>query len=180
MKFARPAAYAFLALSAVIAVPGCRMGGTGNLAQPGPLTPPSTPLTKAQVIEKINHNAQLVESLKTNRLSVNINMADRDLPSVDGKLALERPHNFKLELHSWRGQEADIGSNDKGFWFWTRPDRGQPKEIYVCDYDASGKSPLEGPLQPDWIIEALGLREITPDEAVGITIDPESSQTARP
>ena len=74
-----------------------------------------------------------------------------------------------------RGKEADIGSNDKGFWFWTRPGPGQPKEIFVCDYDATGKSPLEGPLQPDWIIESLGLREITEDEAAGITIEPTNS-----
>ena len=132
-------------------------------------------MTKAQVIERINRNARLVESLKSKRLSVNINVADRESHSVDGKMALERPRNFKLELYSARGKEADIGSNDKGFWFWTRPGPGQPKEIFVCDYDATGKSPLEGPLQPDWIIESLGLREITEDEAAGITIEPTNS-----
>lgn len=175
MKFAQPAAFALLALSVGLAVPGCRMGAAGNLAPPTPASPPAAAMTKAQVIERINRNARLVESLKSKRLSVNINVADRESHSVDGKMALERPRNFKLELYSARGKEADIGSNDKGFWFWTRPGPGQPKEIFVCDYDATGKSPLEGPLQPDWIIESLGLREISEDEAAGITIEPTNS-----
>ena len=78
-----------------------------------------------------------------------------------------RPRNFKLELISHMGQtKADIGSNDEEFWFWVQND--DDRSIYWCNYDDLESSALAVTYQPDWIMEALGLKPITPEEAASI------------
>ena len=42
--------------------------------------------------------------------------------------------------------------------------------IYWCNYDELDSSALAVTYQPDWIIEALGLKPITPEEAKGIKV----------
>src|SRR5262249_16893173 len=88
--------------------------------------------------------------------------------SVNGRLAMERPRSFKLLLKSHVAEEADIGSNEDEFWFWNR--RNEEKAVYVCHYSEAGDSPLPGSLQPDWIVEALGLREIPPQDEKRIIV----------
>ena len=39
------------------------------------------------------------------------------------------------------------------------------KSIYWCNYDELDSSPLAVTYQPDWIIEALGLKPISAEEA---------------
>ena len=63
-----------------------------------------------------------------------------------------------------RTVEADIGSNEEEFWFWVHNDE---KRIYWCNYDELESSSLGVTYQPDWIIGALGLKPITPEEAAG-------------
>ena len=46
------------------------------------------------------------------------------------------------------------------------------KAIYVCDYKDVNASQLAITYQPDWIIEAMGLREIDPREAATIAAKP--------
>ena len=74
---------------------------------------------------------------------------------------MERPRGFRLELEATGvGKVADIGSNDQEFWFWVKDNKD--KAIYVCDYKDVNASQLAVTYQPDWIIEAMGLREIDP------------------
>ena len=87
---------------------------------------------------------------------------------VDGHMAMERPRNFKLELDHRGVTKADIGSNADEFWYWI----ANPKEPYVfwCQYDELESSSLSVTYQPDWIIEALGLKPIPPEEAAMIRV----------
>jgi hypothetical protein len=85
-------------------------------------------------------------------------------------MALERPRNFKLELSTIRSTAADIGSNDQEFWFWVSND--EDKSIYWCNHSELGSSPLPVTYQPDWIIEAMGLKPISPEEAEQIRVEP--------
>jgi hypothetical protein len=80
-------------------------------------------------------------------------------------MLMERERNFRLALRTtMMGDVADIGSNDHGFWFWVKDN---DNAIYTCKYDANGQIPAGVPvtMQPDWIIEALGLREISESAA---------------
>jgi hypothetical protein len=86
---------------------------------------------------------------------------------VNGRMALERPKNFKLEMRATirNSTVADIGSNDDEFWFWTVSQNKRENSVYVCSYDDLERTPLSAAFQPDWITEAMGLRTITAEEA---------------
>ena len=76
-------------------------------------------------------------------------------------------------ISSWssehlRPTNANIGSNDEQFWFWVQSD--DDPSIYWCNYADLESSALAVTYQPDWIIEALGLKPITPEEAAEITV----------
>ena len=83
---------------------------------------------------------------------------------------MERPRNFKLELSHVRSTFADIGSNDERSWFWVQ--NSKDKSVYVCDHAELSSTALAATYQPDWIVESMGLKPITPDEATRIKVRP--------
>jgi hypothetical protein len=153
---------------------GCRTASTGSLAhnRPPQVRPQSGFDLEAFVTEH-NQNASRIRSMEA-RPSIVVKMSQPGKRSregkVDGKLALERPRNFKLELSHVRSTIADIGSNDERFWFWFSNEND--KSVYVCDYADLGSTSLAVTYQPDWIAEALGLKEIHPDEAAQVKVTP--------
>lgn len=159
MKTLRPVLIALVAL-AMLAAPGCRTGGLGNLSKPPSLLPPGSNETAAELLVEHNRNAGRVQSLKA-RPEIKIDDRRRFF-GASGKLAIERPKNFKLELSVAMANAADIGSNDEEFWFWIS--HSDEKAIYYCDYDENGHSPLAGSLQPEWITETLGMKLFSEDE----------------
>ena len=162
--------HATLALGILLAASGCRTAGVGNLAREEPALPQAT-LTAAEVIREHNRTAERIESLEAHP-SITVTSPDGG-GVVQGDMAMERPRNFSLVLSGGpsRMKMADIGSNDEEFWFWVK-DRSRTKEYYFCEYDETGKSPLATTLQPELIVEALGLRVIPEAEAAGCTIQP--------
>jgi hypothetical protein len=107
-----------------------------------------------------NRNSEKIQTLEAaTHISVSENGHARP---ASGKLAFERERNFKLHLSTAGMEVADIGSNDQEFWIWVN-DRRDPA-VYYCDYDENGASPLSVSFQPDWIIQAMGLRVIPDSE----------------
>ncbi len=161
--------HALLALSALLGCVGCHAGTSGNLARQDPPLAKNT-VTVTRFIAQHNRNAQAIRSLQASpRIEVTDERGRQG--RVNGLMAMERPKNFELVLKATAaGKVADIGSNDQGFWFWVKdnPD----KAIYVCDHEHVDASPLAITLQPDWIIEAMGLREISRREAETINAKP--------
>ena len=105
MKTLRPVLIALVAL-AMIAAPGCRTGGLGNLSKPPGLLPPGSNETAAELLVEHNRNAGRVQSLKA-RPEIKIDDRRRFF-GASGKLAIERPKNFKLELSVAMANAADI------------------------------------------------------------------------
>ena len=124
-----------------------------------------------------NRNAESIQSLEA-KPTIGMRSKLRS-GQGDGKLAMVRPKNFKLEIYSSTINRniANIGSNDEEFWF-SIPSRDDPS-IYWCKHSELESSALSIAFQPDWIIEAIGLKPITPEEADGIRVertdDPNSS-----
>jgi hypothetical protein len=152
----------------------CVIGSSGCAAL---TSRPTTPRPKSlaersfpvdRFVEEHNRNAERIQSL-TARPTVGV--AGKLTGRVDGRLSMERPRNFKLELLRFGTPKANMGSNDHEFWFWVQND-GDDKSIYWCDYDAVESSSLPLTYQPDWIVEALGLKPISSSEAAGITVQP--------
>ena len=154
-----------LAVAAMLSAGGCRAWNTGPLS----LAPAPRPLAERTLlvdsfVAEHNKNAERIQTLEA---KPTIGVSGRVMRAhANGRLALERPHNFKLELSSVKGKEADLGSNDEEFWFWVSSE----KSIYWCKYADLNSSALAITYQPDWIIESLGLKPITPDEAAKIRV----------
>jgi hypothetical protein len=151
------------------AASGCRTAGVGDLTRRD-LFPNHRGDSAAELLADHNANAERVQSVEARPW---INVANRTrMAGVNGKLAMERPRNFKLDISAGPlGQEvADIGSNEREFWFWVKD--SPEKAVFYCNYDESGSSPLPSAFQPDWIVEALGLRVFTSTEAAAIQVVP--------
>jgi len=159
--------HALIVLLAVVAGPGCR----ALSVDPGrpPAVPPVPTVEVERIVGRLNHNAGKVQSLEAWPA-----VSDRRIGSASGRMALVRPRNFKLTIDApaGGGQKADIGSNGREFWVWMPADGHAPKVTYVGRYDASGEPPPGLIVQPDWVIEALGLRILPPEEIEAIRVEP--------
>lgn len=166
MKSLRQAPFALWAVVA-FAAPGCRTASLRDAPRPEASAPPHVTTSAVDLLAEHNRNARKVESLEA-RPSVTVN-SRRVSGGLSGKMAFERDRNFKLVLSGPVNDLADIGSNDREFWFWVKDN--QEPGVYFCNYDANGSSPLASSMQPDWIIEALGLRVIPDEEAEQIQVN---------
>lgn len=112
-----------------------------------------TPPTLEQIIDYVNSGTARVQQLQTTGAHLS---TDGMMVSLRADIALERPKRFRLQA-GLAGPEIDIGSNEEIFWFWAK--RGEPAAVYFCRHDqfqyAAARQIL--PVQPDWIVEALGL-----------------------
>jgi len=135
--------------------------------QPAPKPLAQRTIEVTEFVAEHNRNAERIQSLKA-RPSVQI-VGRRLTGRTDARLAMQRPRDFKLEMESVGGnKKADIGSNNEKFWFWVQND--DDKSIYWCNYADLKSSGLPITFQPDWIVEALGLKPISPEEAAGIRV----------
>jgi hypothetical protein len=161
-------------LGLVLAVaPGCRSLQSGRFggAQAGGLAnlnPGS--LTVRDHIARHNEAAVKVTSLKVSDLNVQVQayqMANgrEHKPSTftansGGYLLVQRPRNLKLNLRrSVGGEVADIGSNPQEFWMSNAMER----QMLVGRYDEVRNEPLAAAIQPEWIMEILGIQQISPN-----------------
>jgi hypothetical protein len=158
-----------LALLALVTSAGCNAGPNGGLKRQEPPMAREA-ISKARIIAKHNENAEAIRSLKASPSIVFAATDDKgkvNQGSLKGRMAMERDRDFRLEISSTLHKQADIGSNAKGFWFWVRDN--SERALYVCDHNRVDASPLAATMQPDWILESMGLRPI--DEREAQTID---------
>ena len=158
-----------LAIAAMLGAGGCAAWNRGTLS----LMPAPRPLSERvfdvdAFVAEHNKNADRIQTLEAKpSIDIHGRMGRVTRAHAEGRLALERPRNFKLELSSTGGRkEADLGSNDEEFWFWVSSE----KAIYWCNYADLDSSAVAVTYQPDWIIEALGLKPISPQEAAKIKV----------
>ena len=147
----------------IMAVGLFTLGGAGcvNVFRPQqpplPRALPPSP-TLDQLIQVVNRNNSQIQSFYTGKAS----LSGQGIPSLSTRIAFRRPRFFRLYASDLTGPEIDVGSNADLFWYWVR--RGQPPAIYFCRHDQFAGSPARHsiPVQPDWLIEALGISEIDP------------------
>lgn len=140
-------------------VAGC---ATGPMARQQPI-PQGPPPTAHQIITHLNHNAQLVQSIESQQVNIQVKQGNQPA-GLDGMLAYQKPRSFRLMAEAARSSQADFGSNDTEFWFWVK--KGNPNELYRCSYqDFPQCKNLRLPIHPEWIAEALCVSELrSPDK----------------
>ncbi len=110
--------------------------------------------TLTQVVDVVNNNSAQIQSLYTNHGSISV----PGMPSLRALVAYQRQRNFRLRADTaFTGPEVDVGSNDPLFWFWIK--RNQPPALYWCQHDQFAGSSARAmvPIEPDWLIRALGV-----------------------
>lgn len=126
-----------------------------------------TAATREQVLAVVNGNSARIHDYYAPRASIGITSVPL-MPSLQSTIALERPRNFRLraQLSSFTGPELDVGSNAERFWFWTK--HNPSRELYFCRHEdfATSLAPQVIPVEPEWMIEALGITTLRPEEVV--------------
>ena len=129
-------------------------------ARQGEVLQPIFPQTATldQIIAAVNDNTARVHNYSATQASISL----PGIPSLPASLALEPPLRFRLRVTAITGTEVDLGSNDELFWMWVR--RNQPPAMYYCRHDQFANSAARQimPVEPEWIVEALGLVHFDP------------------
>ena len=118
--------------------------------------------TLDEVISAVNGNNSRIQSFSTSRAELSGPELPITLRGVN--IAFERPRRLRMRARSLAAAELDLGSNDELFWIWVA--RNEPAALYFCRHDQFATSNARRllPIDPDWLIEALGIVEFRPDE----------------
>ena len=126
-------------------------------------TPPAQPWTTAgvptleQITSGINRNTQMIRNFSSENASV---YAPGVLIPLHSRITFEQPKRLRIQgsATSLGSREFDFGSNDDLFWLWMRRN---PGKMWFCRHDLYPTSPVRStiPLDPNWLIEALGIIE---------------------
>jgi hypothetical protein len=151
------------AVASVFAPAWFAAGGCANMNQLFPQSStvrvlPTAP-TMADVIAVINNNTNLVRSLYSADASLSAPLT----PTLRATFAVERPRRLRLRAETaLTGPELDVGSNDQLFWLWMK--RQTPPSIFYCRHEQYAQSAARQmfPVQPEWLIDALGLPTVDP------------------
>ncbi|QDT72476.1 hypothetical protein [Lacipirellula limnantheis] len=118
-----------------------------------------------QVIAAVNANAARIQSIQTNNASITV-PGMPGIPLLGGKIAAQRPGRFHLVAGTaLTGDEVDMGSNDQQFWFWVK--RNEPPALFYSRHDQFAGSAAQRmmPIEPQWLLDAIGFAEFRPGDA---------------
>jgi hypothetical protein len=119
------------------------------------------PEAKIPVVEEINARNKDLGAMFCPRIKLRLKDGAFRV-RLGGHLYYEKPRNFDVKL--WvRDKELELGSNDRYFWFWSK--RMDPPAIFYCKHEDASKSRLRPVFYPAWIIESLGVDEISLKDA---------------
>jgi len=86
---------------------------------------------------------------------------------VDGTLFYLAPHYFRFDLKSFGDRQILLGSNAAYFWFYSKQD-----DVYYCGHQGEEEDlPVEIPVRPDQLIDALALAPIGNEDSESFNSD---------
>ena len=132
--------------------------------------------TQQQLLQRL---AGQTASVK--QVDASVSVALEGAPKLKGTIQIERPMRLRLKAGVLGVDQmgVDVGSNDELFWIWTRvPIPGQPPTLMYAAHEqfkrSSGAVRQAIPLEPSWLINALGLVEFSAnDYHQGPTLTPQ-------
>lgn len=141
---------------------------------PLPMAPPAVELgetpSRADVVAVVNRT-QAIRQLSSNSASVRV-LSMPKLPRLGATLNLERERRFRLRasLPIVLGAGMDLGSNDEVFWF--EVPEGMSKTLYFARHDQYRQQLHRAifPVDPTWVMDALGLVQIDPESVVAAPV----------
>ena len=146
------AAMTMLALAA-----GCTNTRWGflNREKDRPIQGPPPP--KESVVEYLNENARRIQTFRCDDLHITVHSGTIPI-GLSGKLMTQKPRDFRMSGDFAASRMVDLGSNDQEFWWWISKDN--PPDQYFCSYKDMQEGRVRAlpfPIQPEWIMETMGL-----------------------
>ncbi|MDR2345200.1 MAG: hypothetical protein LBE18_03965 [Planctomycetaceae bacterium] len=141
---------------------GCQtLRGLFDRTDPKPTAHPvSAKPTLNELIDPINRNSMMIRNISAD----NVSLTFPDVPTpLNVRLNCERPKRIRIiGGTSITGREIDFGSNDELFWIGIKRERN----LYFCRHSQFPTCPVRNalPIEPDWLIEALGIIEFKNNE----------------
>lgn len=145
-------------------------GATCSRQPPAALFPPPPPVFQAtptlQDLVLTMNRTKSISQLSTNSASVEV-LSMPDLPRLGATLNLQREKNFRLRASLpiiFAG--IDMGSNPESFWF--EVPEGVSKTLYYARHEQYQKQLSRAilPIDPTWMMDALGLVELDPTNVI--------------
>jgi len=117
-----------------------------------------------QIVEALNRSRG-IQSLQSNFVTVNPNK----MRSLDASLVWQRERRFRVSggISRMMGNNFDVGSNDE--WFWMAVRDGMNPQLVIArhhEFEAQSQRRIL-PVSPLWIVEALGVISIDPQQLMG-------------
>jgi hypothetical protein len=140
---------------------GCSVLGPRSASTPPPVSATAARPEVPALVNYLNTNAQKVQNLRA-RVDIDCR-ADGQVAGLDGRLACQKPRDFRLKGQVFGKPAVDLGSNSGEFWYWIS--QANPPYVYHCSYNdlSTGKVRMPFPFHPDLIISALGIGEYDPN-----------------
>ena len=154
-----------LVLAPLLCTFGCRATRFGNgYSAGGPAAPVviQQGATAADIVAAVNNNSARIQSITATNASFAMPGLP-GLPLLKGSIVLERPRNFRLRAGTTlTGEEVDLGSNNELFWLWAK--QNEPPAVYFARHDQHGSGAARAmlPVDPSWVMDALGLVTLDP------------------
>lgn len=133
----------------------------------------SVPTAAPVIFEAAPDLGQLTQAINANsaavrQLSCDVQVRMEGVPPLSGTLIVEKPRRLRLKagLIGITEMGIDVGSNDEEFWIWNKTAiGGQVPTIYFAQHAAFAQSAARQsfPLEPQWVIDALGLMTLADD-----------------
>jgi hypothetical protein len=162
----RPIAFT-LCLGLVSLSVGCSaFHGKDNDPNVKPVARAGGPPKAEELVRSLNENAQRVRTLNTD-VSVD-GKFDGTTGGAEALLAYERtyapnsaatPPNFRMTAKVAGMTVVELGSNSQEFFF--QFSKAPDPAVHYCSYTdfRAGRAQMPFPIQPEWIVEALGVAE---------------------
>ena len=134
-------------------------------------------LTADGIVKYLNNQADLVQSLDADNISLTAKAQGSTPPTLDGTLMVQKPRYFRLVGRFLGSQEVLVGSNEERFWFYVKRDPSDA--LFHCAYTDFEKGvDLPFPFDPAWVLEALGMAKVPVDGVKRMELD-DKTRTVR-
>lgn len=139
---------------------------------PAPFPPPPPVLNETPSIEEVTtavNRTFAITQLSTISATVDV-LSMPSLPKLSGSLNIQRERQFRLQasLPIVLGSALDLGSNHEAFWFEIPEGMSMSKTLYYATHEKYRQQLNRAilPVDPTWLIDALGLIQIDPATVV--------------
>src|SRR5579864_1863871 len=143
---------------------------TGKNAKKQAPIPTQTP-TAGELVSYLNRSTSQIESIQVENLDVEVKKGLILAVGLNGSMVCQKPRNFRMwaTIPASGSPAADLGSNDREFWFWMS--RADPPDLFYCSHADVGRVQMPFPIQPDWVLEGLGLATVTPNANMRVNMN---------